>query len=192
MKSANQNTGLSQYIAGEYKNLVLYVKRFINERYYNVNAEDIVQDVALNLFTKVDFDSKIENIAGYVYRSVRNRIVDVQRKHKHDIPISPSSSRGDGGDAGFIASILSVSDEVSPDVIDTEVFYQKLDDAFKLLPTKQKAIIVATLIEGRSFNEVAEAWNVPVGTLLSWKHRGIAKLRKSLKLSDFYISHNQI
>ena len=187
MNSKNQNTGLGQFIAAEYKNLVKYVKKYLNEKYYNVTAEDIVQDVALNLFTKLDFDAKIENVAGYVYRSVKNRVVDVQRKPKNEVLLEQFNDVDDSNGNDFIAKLLAKAQESESKLVDSELFHKKLNAAFEELPAKQRAVIVATEFEDYSFEELSKEWDVPVGTLLSWKHRGIMKLKEYIKLDDFYI-----
>lgn len=191
MKSENQNTGLNQFIATEYKNLVKYVKRYLNENYYNVTAEDIVQDVALNLFTKLDFDANIENMAGYVYRSVKNRVVDVQRKPKKEVLLEQFNDDDDRSGDDLLSVLLSNATEAEMKLIDSELFHKKLNKAFEELPAKQRAVIIATEFEGYSFEELSDDWDVPIGTLLSWKHRGIKKLKEYIKLDDFYIVNEE-
>ncbi len=191
MKSENQNTGLGQFIAIEYKNLVKYVRKYLNEKYYNVTAEDIVQDVALNLFTKLDFDAKIENVAGYVYRSVKNRVVDVQRKPKNEVLLDQFNDEEDSNGDDFIAKLLAKAQESETKLVDNELFHKKLQKAFEELPAKQRAVIIATEFEGYSFEELSDEWDVPIGTLLSWKHRGIKKLKEYIKLDDFYIVNEE-
>jgi len=80
---SEQQKSVSGFFAREYDNLVSYVRK--NWRAANeADAEDIVQDVALNLFTKVDFNTPIENLFAYVYRSLRNKIVDLTRKKREE------------------------------------------------------------------------------------------------------------
>lgn len=191
MKSENQSVGLGQFITTEYKNLVKYVKKYLNEKYYNVTAEDIVQDVALNLFTKLDFDANIENMAGYVYRSVKNRVVDVQRKPKKEVLLEQFYDDEDSNGDDFIVKLLAKAQETETTLIDSELFHKRLNVAFNELPAKQRAVIVATEIEDYSFEELSEEWDIPIGTLLSWKHRGIKKLKEYIKLDDFYIIHEE-
>jgi RNA polymerase sigma-70 factor (ECF subfamily) len=85
MKEEKAHKGLKLFVSSEYRSLVSYVRKYFNEKYYNISAEDIVQDVAVNLFSKLDIDGQLENIAGYVYRSIRNKITDLQRKKKKEI-----------------------------------------------------------------------------------------------------------
>lgn len=50
--------------------------------------------------------------------------------------------------------------------------------SIELLKPDQRAIIFETEFEGTSFEELSERWNVPIGTLLSRKHRAIVKLKE--------------
>jgi DNA-directed RNA polymerase specialized sigma24 family protein len=40
--------------------------------------------------------------------------------------------------------------------------------------------VLATELEGRSFKDLAEEWQTPIGTLLARKHRAVQALRESL------------
>lgn len=174
---------MHSFISAEYRNLVQYVKRYLNERYYCITAEDVIQDVALNLFTKFDVDSKVENIAGYVYRSIRNRITDIQRKRKTELPYEERK----GAESNYtIEMLLQHSNEASFDLVDADRIYEKVYEALAQLSPNQQAVFVATELEGYTFEELAEAWNIPIGTLLSWKHRGVKKMQELIKLEDFY------
>jgi RNA polymerase sigma factor (sigma-70 family) len=53
-------------------------------------------------------------------------------------------------------------------------------DAIEDLPEAQREVLVATELEGRSFKELADEWNIPIGTLLARKHRAIRALRETL------------
>ena len=55
-----------------------------------------------------------------------------------------------------------------------------LAEAIEELPPAQRDVLVATELEGRSFKELAEKWQTPIGTLLARKHRAVKALRESL------------
>ena len=72
---------------GNYKKLKLFfkeeyhlLKAYVNSRINDAadrDAEDIIQDVALKIFSRSDSLSPINNVAGYVYNSIKNKIIDV-------------------------------------------------------------------------------------------------------------------
>ena len=57
---------------------------------------------------------------------------------------------------------------------------QKLTEAIGKLEPKQRAILVATELKGKTFRELSEAWDEPIGTLLSRKSRAVKALRQML------------
>ena len=186
MKVEKGHNGLRVFISSEYKNLVSYVRRYLNERYYGISAEDVVQDVAENLFSKLDFDEHLENIGGYVYRSIKNKITDFQRKRKNEIPFEKFSN--EDGEENFSENIPDISDTVFPEIND-ERFYDLVNEALNKLSPNQQMIFVATEIDGYTFEELSDELDIPIGTLLSWKHRGVKKLKELIKLDDLYIDN---
>jgi RNA polymerase sigma factor (sigma-70 family) len=154
----------SEFFQREYFRLVRYVRRMIDDA-ADRDAEDIVQDVMLSIFDKADLTVPIENLAAYVYRSLRNKVIDIFRK-KEDL--------------------LSLSDVIHDTGSDTErdvVRKELMDFVFQAvdsLPEDQRSVLIATDLEGRSFRELSEDWNVPIGTLLARKSRALKHIRKEL------------
>jgi RNA polymerase sigma factor (sigma-70 family) len=56
----------------------------------------------------------------------------------------------------------------------------RIIDAIDDLSEDQQAVIIETEFTGRSFQELSEEWDIPIGTLLARKSRGIAKIREAL------------
>ena len=77
----DNNKKLIAFFGKEYNSLKRYVRSNI-EGSINRDAEDIIQDVALKLFSGADRYSPINNVASFVYRSVKNKIIDLMRSNK--------------------------------------------------------------------------------------------------------------
>jgi RNA polymerase sigma-70 factor (ECF subfamily) len=52
------------------------------------------------------------------------------------------------------------------------------------LPKAQRAALALRLLDGLSYEEIAEVMGVPVNSVRSWLHRGRAKLRGALELDE--------
>ena len=52
------------------------------------------------------------------------------------------------------------------------------------LEPKQRAVIIATGLQGKSFRELSALWHAPLGTLLSRKSRAIKAMRTMLNDLD--------
>ena len=72
---------LGRFFQTEYQRLVRFVRRRIDDA-ADRDAEDIVQDVMLKIFDSADVSLPFENLAAYVYRSLRNRVIDLLRTRK--------------------------------------------------------------------------------------------------------------
>lgn len=175
-QSENQKK-LSGFFAREYNNFVSFVNRYwLGDS--QVDAEDIVQDVVLNLYTKVDFNRPIENLLAYTYRSLRNRVIDRQRKRK-----DKSLSEFDDAESGENSLLRNLQSEdfLESDAESTEESIEQMFDMIELLRPEQQEILIRTELEGYTFEELSQEWEVPIGTLLSRKHRAMAKLQKLMK-----------
>ncbi len=177
-KEKNIKTALKKFFTDEYNKLISYVHGYISEVYYGIDAEDIIQDVALNIYSKVDINAPIENLAAYIYRSLRNKIIDIQRKHRRSISIENYNNK-------MSENVLM---ETISDVAEEEEFYEnealqaKMIDAIEQLKPEEKAVIIETEFNNRSFKELSRGWDIPVGTLLARKHRALGKLHKILNV----------
>ena len=129
------------------------------------DAEDVVQDVIERLFEKEDMGSPIVDLSAYLYRSLRNKVIDLYRKPRRTTELPEELS-----DIRFEAS----------EEMDREEAREALFDAIEDLPPAQREVLVATELEGRSFKELAEEWHTPIGTLLARKHRAMIALREML------------
>jgi RNA polymerase sigma factor (sigma-70 family) len=170
-------SGLFDFFAKEGRKLKSYVRRRLRT-YSEMDAEDIVEEVMLGVIQKADLTSYAENLAAYVYRSLRNRIIDHKRR------ISRTASiRGfinDDVDTPLLDLIADDGKSVSSEVERKELI-RRLGEAIGKLEPKQRAVFIATEMEGISFRELSEQWNEPIGTLLSRKSRAVRTLREMLK-----------
>jgi RNA polymerase sigma factor (sigma-70 family) len=164
-----QKKRIADLIAKEWNRFVGYVRSRIDDSAER-DAEDVVQDVVERMFERDDLADPIVDLTGYIFRSLRNRVVDLYRRKR-----APSEEL-----AGEIADIRYEA-EVTMGREDAE---EALADAIEELPAAQRDVLVATELEGRSFRELAEEWQTPIGTLLARKHRAVRALRESLTGGD--------
>jgi RNA polymerase sigma factor (sigma-70 family) len=164
VSAETQKKRIAGFIATEWTRLVGFVRAWIADS-AEWDAEDVVQDVIENLFEKADVTAPIADLSAYLYRSLRNRVIDLYRKPKRaaELPVELSDLR------------YEASEE-----LDREETRETLFAAIDELPLAQREVFVATELEGRSFKELAADWNTPIGTLLARKHRAVRALRETL------------
>ncbi|MCX2681615.1 RNA polymerase sigma factor [Galbibacter sp. EGI 63066] len=166
------NKKLKEFFSEEYHSLTAYVNSKIRAS-VNRDAEDIIQDVALKLFSGADRYSPINNVAGFVYRSVKNKIIDVMRQQR-----KPDNA---------------VTDYENKLIEFTELFYGKPDNSYSEeikrelkknilgLKPNYRDVIRAIDFEGYTYRELSIETGIPEGTLMSRRHRAISMLYKKLE-----------
>ena len=74
---SSQKSKLFEFFAAEGRNLKRYVAGKLHH-FSEADAEDIIGDVMLKLFTRAESSNPLDDPAGYVYRSLNNKIIDYQ------------------------------------------------------------------------------------------------------------------
>lgn len=174
---------LFKYFAKEGKKLELFVKsriRSINE----MDAEDIVDEVMLNLLSTIGLNGQIENISAYVTRSLQYKIIDYYRLQNRTKSIHTSLSTD--GTITLIDTLRSQTDIVTE--FEQKEFIKALFEALDSLSKSQRAVFIATELEGKTFHELSDLWGEPIGTLLSRKSRATKQLKE--KLSSYHPTHD--
>ena len=165
MSAETQKKRISSFIASEWNRLVGYVRAWIEDT-ADRDAEDIVQDVLQRFLERPETADPIADVSAYLYSSLRNRVIDLYRRKQTtaaELATEVSDSR------------FEASEQMARRTSEKEMF-----DAIDALPEAQRDVLVATEFEGRAFSDLAEEWDVPLGTLLARKHRAIKALRKAL------------
>jgi RNA polymerase sigma factor (sigma-70 family) len=164
VSAETQKGRVAAFIATEWNRLVASVRGWIDDA-ADRDAEDVVQDVVERMFETADVTDPVADISAYVYRSLRNKVIDLYRRPKRSVELPED-----------LADIRAGFEEEMEIAEMTEEMFEAIDE----LPQAQREVLVATELEGRSFKELAEQWRVPLGTLLARKHRAILSLRETL------------
>ncbi len=116
-------------------------------------------------------------------RVARNRIIDRFRKRKTDSLAAQSPAQPvDDEEEGAALEDLLPSLEPGPEGETIQrVLLEQIEDALDELPPEQREVFVAHELEGASFKELAERWDVSVNTLLSRKRYAVRALREHLQ-----------
>jgi RNA polymerase sigma factor (sigma-70 family) len=136
------------------------------------DAEDILQDIFLKTLSGYSVTEPIENLAGWLYVSARNRIIDFYRTRKY------SRRLLDQKEASTTLESLVVETHLNPET----AFFRQLvvdtvSEAIESLPEKQREVVIWQMIEGRTFQEISEMTGESINTLLSRKRYAIQRLR---------------
>ncbi|WP_312337754.1 RNA polymerase sigma factor [Anaerospora hongkongensis] len=171
----NQQNEFITVFHNERKNLIRYVRlklRGISD----MDAEDIVADVLFNVYNRVAADKPVENLAAYLYQSVKNKIWDYFRQPQQPVSLDAPEQATGMSRGEHLADGMLVED-----VFEEKEFLVRLENALLSLEPKQRAVWVATELQGYTFKELSLKWSEPIGTLLSRKARATKALRTLLE-----------
>lgn len=179
MNAESRNTAVADFFQEEHGRLVGYVRGWLDE-VADEEAEDIVQDVALGIFDRGDVTAPIRNLSAYIYRSLKNRIIDYIRQKKSSLSLDDPQI---AEKAPTLADVLSDKSIAPQNDLERKDLHDLLFQAIDALTSEDRAIILATDFEGWTFRDLAEEWDIPLGTLLARKARALKKIRKYLEAS---------
>jgi len=160
------------FVKGERQKLVNYVRSLVRDT-ADMDAEDVVQDVLLRILERTDMTTP-ENLAAYLYRSLRNRVIDNMRTRK---PTMSLDAEIDNHGARLI-DLLQDRTPNALEVLQTREGREELFSGLASLNDMERKVVIAHELEGVPFAEMAEMWNIPRNTLLSHKSRAMRKLKK--------------
>jgi RNA polymerase sigma factor (sigma-70 family) len=175
MTVSERKENVTGFFSSQYHRLV----RSFRAKYAELSVmevEDVVSDMMVDLFDKIDISEQVENVGAYIYRSIQNRMIDYLRRRKKSVSLDETIANSYNESENAFAEW---NDDMQSE-LDTREARARLTEALDKLEAKQRAIWIATEVDGYSFKELSEEWSIPIGTLLSRKHRAVAALQIEL------------
>lgn len=169
--------GIGRFFNEEYRAMLAFVRGLIRDAAER-DGEDVVQDVMLRLLEAPDPARPIEDLAAYVYRALRNRVVDILRGRRAERSLDAVEGPDEG--ISLLDTLVDARFDPARDLERSDV-RRALFDAIDTLSDEQREALVLTEFEGWSFRELSEATGTPVGTLLARKSRALARIRGTME-----------
>ena len=169
---SKNHSNLNAFFKAEYQSLKSYVRSKISNT-VSRDAEDIVQDVALKILSRPADAVPIDNIGGFVYSAIRNRIVDIMRTKEQVINHNDTIEDLWQGFAALFNE--NTSSTYSEELI------RHLKKAITQLKPIYRDIVIAVDFEGYTYKEISEETGIPQGTLMSRRHRALSVLLQKLE-----------
>ena len=132
-------------------------------------AENLIQDVFLNLWENRDKVVKDSSIKYYLFTIAYNSAISIIRKKVRE--------------THFIEK-LKLLQEIYEKPVNIEFEYNeltnKLDDIINKLPQRQKEVYLLHRVEGLKYFEIAERLHISVNTIENHMSRALKTIRKKL------------
>jgi len=136
-------------------------------------AEDAAQETFLQAWLRMPSYRPQSSLRNWLYRIAVNTAIDMLRKEKRILPGAVEdlnlTDSGPGPEASFASSERA----------------ELVRRAVLALPEASRAVLVLREYESLSYQEIAEALDIPVGTVMSRLNYARKLLRETLKVSLF-------
>ncbi|MCX6378728.1 MAG: RNA polymerase sigma factor [Armatimonadetes bacterium] len=162
--------------------------RILMERYYRIvfrlcrsilrhaeDAEDATQEVFVRAFQSLGQFAGRGAFGGWLRRLTVNHCLN--RTQTVSARVAAKSYSLD-----TLTESLQTSREADPEeqLLRSEE-QKRIHDELDLLPPQQRVALALRLLEGLTYEEIADIMGVPVNSVRSWLHRGRTRLREALQ-----------
>jgi RNA polymerase sigma-70 factor, ECF subfamily len=152
-------------LVDRYKNLVYaIVSRMVSDR---TQADDLAQDVFLKVHRGLPYFRGDARLSTWIYRIVANVCTQARGRRSFDVPLD-----GAGDDRPAIQR--GASDAAFADI----ELRDRLDKALAQLPEHYRMLVAAHYLEGVQYDALAEALDLPIGTVKTHLYRAKRRLRE--------------
>jgi RNA polymerase sigma factor (sigma-70 family) len=154
---------------------------FIRKRVDDLDeADDILQDVYLEFIQASRMDEPISQVASWLFRVARNKIIDRYRKKKTG-SLEEHRWVHEEEETYFLSDLLAANERSPADKIDNALLMLAVEEALAELPKEQRDVFVMHELEEKSFAEISQITGVSLNTLLSRKRYALLHLRRRLE-----------
>jgi RNA polymerase sigma factor (sigma-70 family) len=179
LTSSAQDREIAATVRRERGRLMAFIRRRVLDA---AEAEDVMQEALYELVAAYRLMQPVEQAGAWLMRVARNRIIDRFRKKKPELLADQGVELSDDEEfSGSIEDLLPSPDDGPDALVIRELMLERIEEALNELPREQRDVFIAQELEGASFKELAERWNVTVSALLSRKRYAVLYLRKRLK-----------
>jgi len=136
-------------------------------------AEDAAQETFIQAWLRLGSYRPGTSLRNWLYRIAVNTAIDMLRKEKRILP-------------GAVEDLRLVDPGLGPEaLVAKSERVETVREAVLALPDASRAVLVLREYEGLSYREIAEALDIPVGTVMSRLNYARTLLRECLKVQLF-------
>jgi RNA polymerase sigma-70 factor, ECF subfamily len=135
------------------------------------DAEDVTQEVLVRMWRHRE-NVEPARMHAWVMRVARNLVIDVSRRRRKRAAVF-----AEGADV----EMLAVETDSRTDNTERGELRSALETMVSELDEPYRSIVIMREIQDRSYNEIAEAMGMPLGTVKVYLHRARRRLRERVR-----------
>jgi RNA polymerase sigma-70 factor (ECF subfamily) len=142
------------------------------------DAENIVQDVFLQLWENRASLNHVENMNAYLFRLIKNKCLDHLR---HEILVEKYNSEMKSSyDKELFLKMQSLS-QFEDNIFDDNKLSKIVNTAIASLPTKCRQIFILNRVDGLKYKDISEKLSISENTVENQMSIALKKLREKLE-----------
>lgn len=159
-----------QLVTPHLKRLYKLAFRFTGKR---DDAEDLVQDILLKLYPRLDEMKRVDHLGSWMARVLYRHFIDKLRSNKRSLLQLV--------DDETILEDYSDTTQSPPTDLDMSILQNRLEYSLNQLNGDQRLLVMMHDVEGYTLQEIHNLHDVSIGTLKSRLNRARSRLREILK-----------
>ncbi len=143
--------------------LIIHCEGLVGDR---DDAEDVAQEAFVKAYLDLKhFDSARARFSTWLYRIATNAAIDYLRKEKRRV---------------VVEDIEAIAAFTMPAHIEEEQKQEVRKAVLNLVPPEYRQVIEAYYWDGKSYEQIADELQVPLGTVRTWLRRAKLQMREKL------------
>lgn len=163
-------------LVGRYQNEL--VGFFYHQCWDQLTAEELTQDVFVNVYRSRARYQPTAKVRTYLYRIAHNLWIDHLRRHKHH-QVSLDAEVGES--ALRLVDVLKAPTERESDTGEEDRVRTRIQEAVSALPEGQREVFVLANNHGMKYQDIGQVLGIPEGTVKSRMHAAVRFLRDELQ-----------
>ena len=145
-----------------------YVMRFVPTEPV---AEELIQDVFMKVWNYRENLDAAQSFNNFLFRITKNHILNYLRDTQRDVALNKE----------YRLSLSSFHNAVEESLIHEE-YIELANKAIALLPDKRRSIFIMSRLEGKSYEQIAQALDISKDTVRLQMIKSIKSIREYLRL----------
>ncbi|MCU0304509.1 MAG: sigma-70 family RNA polymerase sigma factor [Thermoanaerobaculales bacterium] len=140
-------------------------------------SEDLLQETYLKAFRHYHQFTEGTNLKAWLFRILKNSFINSYRRAKSRPQMLDFDELRDSGEG--LEDTGPVATDPETDLLGRELDHE-IREAVMALPHHYRMAVLMVDLQGLSYQEVADALEVPIGTIMSRLYRGRKKIERAL------------
>ncbi len=140
-------------------------------------ALDLMQDTIITVLRKKHLYKEQTYFKSWIFKVLKNNFINTLKKEsiRNEINLTDISNEGEE------TPVFLNRDNAGIEYLNDPILRSKIYEVFSDMPQEYKDVVTLVEISEMSYEEVSQALDIPLGTVMSRLHRGRMYLRKMLR-----------